>query len=240
MQDIPPKTRREVIHRDGGKCGVPRCRAARFTEIHHIVSRSDGGNHDASNLTLLCDGHHKALHEGKLRLSGQAPNIVVRFVNDPMLHVETHVTARHVEPPHGGNAFPAPVTKSRLKADDAAHVETAVGAGRHVETPHVETKPSTFAAAVLIDTRPHVETVVRDLGTPELLPVETAHVAPRPNAYAAVVMRAEAKQALTRLGFPPAISAKCVDAALATSSAPQTLEELIRIALGHTIDHRTR
>ena len=95
-QDIAPKTRRDVLHRDGGKCTVPRCRSARFIEVHHIVPRSDGGSHDASNLTSLCDGHHKALHEGKLQLSGRAPNITVRFANDPAIpHVETHVAARH-------------------------------------------------------------------------------------------------------------------------------------------------
>ena len=97
-QDIAPKTRREVLHRDGGKCTVPRCRSARFIEIHHIVPRSEGGSHDASNLTSLCDGHHKAMHEGKLKLAGRAPNITVRFANDPAIpHVETHVAARHAE-----------------------------------------------------------------------------------------------------------------------------------------------
>jgi len=54
-QDIAPKTRREVLHRDGGKCTVPRCRSARFIEVHHIVPRSEGGSHDASNCTSLCD-----------------------------------------------------------------------------------------------------------------------------------------------------------------------------------------
>lgn len=99
VQDIAPKTYRDVLHRDGGKCTVPRCRSARFIEIHHIVPRSEGGSHDATNLTSLCDGHHKALHEGKLMLSGRAPAITVRFANDPAIpHVETHVAARHAEP----------------------------------------------------------------------------------------------------------------------------------------------
>jgi len=54
-QDIAPKTRREVWHRDGGKCQVPGCRSARFLEVHHIVARMDGGSHDPTNLTILCD-----------------------------------------------------------------------------------------------------------------------------------------------------------------------------------------
>ena len=115
-QDIAPKTRREVLHRDGGKCTVPGCRSARFIEVHHIVPRSQGGSHDASNLTCLCDGHHKALHEGKLLLSGRAPNITVRFVHDP--HVETPVRLNHVELRHGETAPRA------LIAPAVPHVET--------------------------------------------------------------------------------------------------------------------
>jgi 5-methylcytosine-specific restriction endonuclease McrA len=83
-QDIAPKTRRFVLHRDGGKCCVPSCRASRFNEVHHIRGRAEGGNHEAENLTLLCDGHHRALHAGTLVITGIAPNLTVRFP-----HVET-------------------------------------------------------------------------------------------------------------------------------------------------------
>jgi hypothetical protein len=120
-QDIAPKTRRDVLHRDGGKCTVPRCRSARFIEIHHIVPRSEGGSHDASNLTSLCDGHHIALHAGTMMLSGRAPNITVRFADDP--HVKTHVAARHAAP----------------------HVETHVTA-RRLET---TSTPSAYSTAVM-------------------------------------------------------------------------------------------
>ena len=100
-QDVAPKTRREVLHRDGGRCTVPRCRSARFIEVHHIVPRSEGGSHDAINLTSLCDAHHVALHEQKLVISGRAPNISVRFANDPAIpHVETPARATHVTPRH--------------------------------------------------------------------------------------------------------------------------------------------
>jgi hypothetical protein len=73
-----------VHHRDGGKCCVPSCRSARFNEVHHIVGRAEGGSHDAGNLTLMCDGHHRALHAGTLVITGIAPNLTVRFP-----HVET-------------------------------------------------------------------------------------------------------------------------------------------------------
>ncbi|MBA3844731.1 MAG: hypothetical protein H0X39_19285 [Actinobacteria bacterium] len=69
------------------------------------MPRSEGGSHDASNLILACDGHHKAHHEGKLRIAGRAPNITVQFTADPTIpHVETsisrgatHATERHAQ-----------------------------------------------------------------------------------------------------------------------------------------------
>jgi hypothetical protein len=191
-QDIAPKTRRDVIHRDGGRCTVPGCRSARFIEVHHIVPRSQGGSHHASNLVCLCDGHHKALHEGKLVLSGSAPNIIVRFVHDP--HVETPARVSHAE---------------------MRHIETASRALIAAQAPHAE-----------MTATPHVETHVtaRHVG-----PTSTASV------YSTAVMRAEAKQALQKLGFKPPISKKCVDAALASRPPPTTLEQLIRAALKHSL-----
>jgi len=44
------------------------------------VPRALGGSHAADNLTLLCDGHHRALHEGKLSITGSAPKLEVRWL----------------------------------------------------------------------------------------------------------------------------------------------------------------
>ena len=74
-QDVPPKTVRFVRRRDSGRCCVPGCRSSRYLEIHHVVPREAGGNHAPDNLTLLCDGHHRAHHEGKLSISGNAPKL---------------------------------------------------------------------------------------------------------------------------------------------------------------------
>jgi len=73
-QDISPATVRLVWHRDGGRCQTPGCRSSRGLEIHHVVHRSDGGSHDPSNLTLRCSACHRAHHEGKLTISGVAPD----------------------------------------------------------------------------------------------------------------------------------------------------------------------
>ena len=124
-QDIAPKTRREVWHRDGGKCQIPGCRSARFLEVHHIVARSDGGSHDATNLTVLCDGHHTALHRQKIVIAGAAPNIDVRFVNQPADPQRAmHATTRH----------------ATAKIDSRSRVE---------RNPHVETPPKLDGFAVM-------------------------------------------------------------------------------------------
>jgi hypothetical protein len=70
---VTPRLREQVFARDSMRCTVPGCRAARNLEAHHIVEQARGGPHMLSNLTLLCSGHHAALHAGRLTMQGQAP-----------------------------------------------------------------------------------------------------------------------------------------------------------------------
>jgi 5-methylcytosine-specific restriction endonuclease McrA len=70
-QDIPPSVRRVVWRRDHGKCVVPGCRSTRFLDLHHIVYRSEGGDHSPDNLCLTCFAHHDAEHEGRLVIRGR-------------------------------------------------------------------------------------------------------------------------------------------------------------------------
>lgn len=39
---------------------------------HHLVYRSKGGQHDTANVVTLCVKCHQAVHDGMLRLSGDA------------------------------------------------------------------------------------------------------------------------------------------------------------------------
>jgi hypothetical protein len=75
--NIPAATRRLVFQRDGHRCTVPGCRSAQNLDAHHIEFREHGGGDEPENLTLLCDGHHAALHRGAIRITGRAPNIAV-------------------------------------------------------------------------------------------------------------------------------------------------------------------
>jgi len=67
---VPDRLRRIVEHRDQG-CRVPGC-GSRHGEIHHIVPWSEGGVTESWNLVCLCRCHHKLLHLGKLRITGNA------------------------------------------------------------------------------------------------------------------------------------------------------------------------
>ncbi|HEX4338172.1 MAG TPA: HNH endonuclease signature motif containing protein [Polyangiaceae bacterium] len=69
-QTVSPETRRAVWRRDHEQCAVPGCRNARFLDVHHVALRSEGGAHDADNLTTLCGAHHRAAHHGELVVSG--------------------------------------------------------------------------------------------------------------------------------------------------------------------------
>ena len=70
---VTPRVREQVFARDHHRCTVPGCRSARNLDIHHIEFQSHGGGHELYNMTLLCSGHHSALHAGLLTMKGQAP-----------------------------------------------------------------------------------------------------------------------------------------------------------------------
>ncbi len=100
-QSIPPAMRRAVDARDGGKCRVPGCRHADFTDVHHLWLRSEFGKHHPDNLVTLCSAHHDRIHEGRLLVTGFAS-------------AELHFA--HADgTPYGGAVAPA-VADARTKA----------------------------------------------------------------------------------------------------------------------------
>jgi 5-methylcytosine-specific restriction endonuclease McrA len=103
-QTIPPAMRRVVLRRDGGKCRVPGCRHAVYTDVHHIALRSEDGEHSFDNLVTLCSAHHYASHNGKLSITGSA---------------SSHLYFAHAEgTPYGGAVSPA-FADARAKAFQA-------------------------------------------------------------------------------------------------------------------------
>jgi hypothetical protein len=105
-QDISPITRRHVFRRDRGKCTVPGCRSARNLEVHHVMPRAAGGGHEAENLTVLCGGHHDLLHDGKLEITGSAPNLRFTKSAHPATELVQRTEPTHADLRHGQRAKP--------------------------------------------------------------------------------------------------------------------------------------
>jgi hypothetical protein len=62
---IPSAIARGLWLRDAG-CRVPGCGRKRHLHAHHIHGWAEGGPTRLSNLVLVCSGHHRMIHEGKL------------------------------------------------------------------------------------------------------------------------------------------------------------------------------
>jgi 5-methylcytosine-specific restriction endonuclease McrA len=80
---IPQAVRDAVERRSGGKCEIehPGC-TVKATEMHHRLSRSAGGGHQAVNILNLCRvAHHDWVH-GQPRLAYQH-GWLVRRGGDP-------------------------------------------------------------------------------------------------------------------------------------------------------------
>jgi hypothetical protein len=65
---IPSAIGRALWLRDGG-CRAPGCGRRHHLHAHHIEAWADGGKTSASNLVLLCPGHHLQVHEGNLSVT---------------------------------------------------------------------------------------------------------------------------------------------------------------------------
>ena len=59
---ISAALRRALRFRDEG-CQFPGCPRKRFLDAHHVVHWADGGPTDLGNLLLLCQRHHRSVHE---------------------------------------------------------------------------------------------------------------------------------------------------------------------------------
>ncbi len=71
---IPAAIRRKVFHRDHFACVTPGCRATRHLDLHHVRHREEGGGHSMLNVCVLCFGCHQRHHEGRLMITGRAPD----------------------------------------------------------------------------------------------------------------------------------------------------------------------
>ncbi len=112
---IPPALRRALAARDR-RCRFPGC-TARRCDAHHIRHWAHGGATRLDNLVQLCRRHHRAVHEGGLRMTFDDTGAVrfTRAGGQPLPEVP--------EPPRWTGAALAPVD-ARLAA-----AGTAIGPG---------------------------------------------------------------------------------------------------------------
>jgi hypothetical protein len=66
---VPEVLRNLIEDRDQG-CRVPGCGRCGFLHIHHLVHWAKGGPTTSDNLIALCPEHHRMVHAGLLRISG--------------------------------------------------------------------------------------------------------------------------------------------------------------------------
>ncbi|HEU4779250.1 MAG TPA: DUF222 domain-containing protein [Steroidobacteraceae bacterium] len=64
---ISAPLRRLLNARDKG-CRFPGCANARYIDAHHVVHWANGGETKPANLISLCRFHHRAVHEGGMRI----------------------------------------------------------------------------------------------------------------------------------------------------------------------------
>ena len=74
---LPKAIERAVRLRDRNGCRVPGCRRRRYVDVHHIAFQSEGGEYSRSNCVCLCTTHHGLLHDGRLRIEGDAEGDLV-------------------------------------------------------------------------------------------------------------------------------------------------------------------
>ena len=69
--------RSRIFARDGHRCRVPGCSRPAVHQ-HHIEFSSQGGSNDDSNKLSLCAAHHLfGIHDGRMRVTGEAPDKLV-------------------------------------------------------------------------------------------------------------------------------------------------------------------
>ena len=75
---ISAPLRRALKARDKG-CRFPGCANSRYMDAHHIDHWANGGETKPSNLISLCRFHHRAVHEGGIRIE-RLDDGALRFV----------------------------------------------------------------------------------------------------------------------------------------------------------------
>ena len=229
-QDIPPSTVRLIWRRDGGVCQTPGCRSARGLEIHHVVSRANGGSHDPSNLTLRCSACHTAHHEGRLTIRGVAPHALETIRN---------VTVPEPFASHDAATL-RNVTESEPRAALALRNVTSSEPRAALALRNVTSSEPRAALAMrnVTSSEPRAALSMRNViasdpdaprATQVAVPSERENgPLPLSPKYQTAARRTELIKALTTSGWPSSVARPAVDAASAHVGPNATFEEILR------------
>jgi hypothetical protein len=106
--------RRLLNARDKG-CRFPGCANSRYIDCHHIKHWANGGETKPSNLLSLCRFHHRAVHEGGIRIE-RLDDGALRFVK-PNGKAIDHVAPGCTQPPGDWTQIPRGTEVFRYKGD---------------------------------------------------------------------------------------------------------------------------
>ena len=221
---IPTKTRDLVWARDEGRCRFPGCRAMRHLALHHIVFREHGGSHDEWNLVLLCDGHHKQLHDGLVTITGRAPDDLV-FVRDGRQLIDSRA------PVAMASASPARPRASTTRSSRFAEVVTLAEAKQALQELGYKSRAAQRALEQVrahVGTNADVSALVR-----AVLDLDRAEQAK--SAVCDESVGTLATRALVQAGFSAAIAEQAVARASAHVGTETDIPTFLKEALRHCV-----
>jgi len=107
---LPAATRRAVKLRDRSRCRAPGCHRRRYVDVHHVVPQELGGEHSRRNCVCLCSTCHGKLHQGLIRLEGDADGELAFFDASVVAREGRAARARRSgeRMPHGGSSHLSP------------------------------------------------------------------------------------------------------------------------------------
>jgi Holliday junction resolvasome RuvABC DNA-binding subunit len=233
---IPKATRDFVWQRDHGSCRVPGCRATRNLTFHHLEFQCQGGDHAPENIILICDGHHKLLHDGLLTITGRAPDELTFVRNGTQL-----IDARAASELDAASSLR---DQAKAAANDRARLATRGGRFEHVvKIEQVKqalvqlnfkaraARAAAEAACAHVGADADIGMLVKaalELERSRLAPGSQQHVTGQSDHDTHI---ADAKQALVQLGYSAVIAADAVEAARVHVKRDADLSTLIKEAL---------
>ncbi|MEO8064528.1 MAG: DUF222 domain-containing protein [Pseudomonadota bacterium] len=128
---ISAPLRRVLNARDKG-CRFPGCANTRWLDAHHVEHWANGGETKPSNLALLCRFHHRAVHEGGIRIE-MLDDGALRFVKPSGRSVDS-VAPGCKQPSGDAASIPAGSFKTTWrgeKMDAGLAVEILLQRARH-------------------------------------------------------------------------------------------------------------